>query len=122
MLSWRGTAVGGTRGSGLLILVLLDDGRIARRASSESAPDQEMTQFDQRRYRHARRAEFHSGTNCGIEHPCRNDDNHPGRCLDVDDLTAGTPLRILAPKPSPIKGVPPVVNLNFLPDMGRMTP
>jgi hypothetical protein len=122
MLSWRGAAVGGARGGGLLILLLLDEGRIAQRASTESAPDQEMMQFNQRRYRHARRAELHSGTDCRIEHPCRNDDNDAGRRLDVDDLAAGTPLRILAPKPSPIEGVPPVVNLNLLPDMGRMTP
>ena len=121
MLSWR-RAVGGGAGVGrLLILLLLDDGRIVQGASSESTLDQEPMQIIQRRYRDARCAECHSGAGGGIEHPCRHHDDHAGRHLDVNDLAAGAPLNILAPNPPPIEGVPPVTNFNFLPDMGRMT-
>jgi hypothetical protein len=39
----------------------------------------------------------------------------------VGDLTADSPLDVLAANPTPIERVPPVVDFNFLPDMGRMT-
>src|ERR1700680_2166438 len=122
MLSWRG-AVGGGAGVGrLLILLLLDDGRIVQGASSESALDQEPMQLIQRRYRHARCAEGHSDAGGGIEHPCRHHDDHARRHLDVNSLATDAPLNILAPNAPPIEGVPLVTNFNFLPDMGRMTP
>ena len=78
-------------------------------------------QLDQRRYRHARRAERHPGAGGRIEHPCRHDDDHAGRHLDVNDITAGPPLGILAPNAAPIERVPAVMDFDFLPDMGRMT-
>jgi hypothetical protein len=121
MLSWRGAAAGGAGVGRRLILLLLDDGRIAQGVSSETALDQQVMQFNQRRYRHARRAERHSGAGGGIEHPCRHHDNHAGRHLNMNDLAAGAPLRVLAANASPIERVPSVTNFNFLPDMGRMT-
>jgi hypothetical protein len=121
MLSWRDAT--GSAGVGrLLILPLLDDGRIVRGASSDSVLDQQLLQFTQRRYRHARRAERHSGTGGSIEHPGCHHDDHAGGRFNVNDLAASAPLHILAPKPSPIERVPPVPNFNLLPDMGRMTP
>jgi hypothetical protein len=121
MLSWRGAA--GSAGVGrLLIWPLLDDGRIVRGASSDSVLDQQLAKVTQRRYRHARRAERHSGTGGRIEHPGRHHDDHTGGHFDVDNLATSAPLHILAPKPSPIERVPPVPNFNLLPDMGRMTP
>jgi hypothetical protein len=121
MLSWRGAAAGGAGVGRRLILLLLDDGRIAQGVSSETALDQQVMQFNQRRYRHARRAERHSGAGGGIEHPCRHHDNHAGRHLDVNELAVGAPLDILMPNAPPIERVPSVTNFNFLPDMGRMT-
>jgi len=78
-------------------------------------------QLNQRRYYDVRRAECHSGAGSGIEHPRGHDDDHAGRHLDVSDLTADSPLDILAPNSTPIERVPSVVDFNFLPDMGRMT-
>jgi hypothetical protein len=78
-------------------------------------------QLDQRQYRHARRAQRHSGTGGRIQHPCRHHDDHARRYLDMNDLTADAPLSILPPNAAPIERVPPVANFNFLPDMGRMT-
>ena len=39
----------------------------------------------------------------------------------MDNLTAGAPLDILTSNPASIPRVPAVTDLNFLPDMGRMT-
>ena len=39
----------------------------------------------------------------------------------MNDLAVGAQLAVLAPQASPIQRVPAVEDLNFLPDMGRMT-
>jgi hypothetical protein len=39
----------------------------------------------------------------------------------MNDIAAGAPLDILAAKAAPIECVPAVMDLNLLPDMGRMT-
>jgi hypothetical protein len=120
MLSWRGAAGSGSIGS-LPILLLLDDGRIVQGASPETTLDQQLMQLSQHRYGHPRSAKRHSGAGGRIEHPHGHDDDHAGRHFDVNDLAASAPLRILAANTSPIECVPAVTNLNFLPDMGRMT-
>jgi hypothetical protein len=61
MLSWREAANGSAGVGGFLILLLLDDDRIVPGASSKTALDQQAMQLNQRRYRHARCAERHSG-------------------------------------------------------------
>jgi hypothetical protein len=120
MLSWRGAAGAGV--GRLLIVLLLNDGRIVRRASPETALDQQLMQLDQARCRHPRRAEPHPGADGRIQHPSRHHDEHAGRDLDMHDLTPGPSLGVVAPKPAPIERVPAVADFDFLPDMGRMTP
>ena len=39
----------------------------------------------------------------------------------MNDIAAGAPLDILAPKAAPIMCVPAIMDLDLLPDMGRMT-
>jgi hypothetical protein len=39
----------------------------------------------------------------------------------MDDIAAGAPLDILAAKAAPIECVPAIMDLDLLPDMGRMT-
>lgn len=39
----------------------------------------------------------------------------------MHDLAASSLLSVLAPDAPPIQGMPSVDDLNFLPDMGRMT-
>ena len=87
--------------AGFLISLLLDDGRIVQAASSETALDQQVMQVNQRRDRHARRADRHPGAGGSIQHPCRHHDDHAGRDLDVNDITASPPLGILAPNARP---------------------
>jgi hypothetical protein len=118
MLSWRGLA-DRTAGAGrFFILLLLNDG-IVPGASSETTLDQQLVQLSQRRHRNARRTQRHPGAGDRIQHPGRHYDDHAGRDLDMNDLTAGAPLNVLAAYPTPIKRVPPVVNFNFLLDMSR---
>lgn len=83
--------------------------------------DKQLMQFSQGRDRHPRRPQPHPGASGGIEHPCRHDKNDAGRHLDVNHFAAGTPLDILSSNPASIQRVPAVMNLNLLPDMGRMT-
>jgi hypothetical protein len=65
--------------------------------------------------------ECHPSAGGGIEHPRRHHDDHAGRHLDVNDLAAGALLDILAPNAAPIERVPAIMNLDLVPDMGRMT-
>jgi hypothetical protein len=121
MLSWRGSAAGGVGAGWRLILLLLDDGGIARGVSSETALDQQVMKVSERRGRHARRAERHSGARRRIEHPRRHHHDHAGLHLDVDELAPGAPLRVVAANTPPLKRVPSVTNFDVLPEMGRMT-
>ena len=83
--------------------------------------DKQLMQFSQGRDRHKRRPQLHPGTSGGIEHPCRDDYDVAGRHLDMNNLAAGAPLDVLASNSPPIQRMPAVMNLNLLPDMGRMT-
>jgi hypothetical protein len=121
MLSWRGSAAGGVGAGWRLILLLLDDGRIARGVSSETALDQQVMKVSERRPRHARRTERHSGARGRIEHPRRHHHDHAGLHLDVDELAPGAPLRVVAANTPALKRVPSVTNFDVLPEMGRMT-
>ena len=81
-------------------------------------------QFSQARDRHPRRPQLHPGTSGGIEHPCPYDQDVAGSHwshLDMDNFTGCAPLDILSSNPASIQRVPAVMDLNFLPDMGRMT-
>ncbi len=48
-------------------------------------------------------------------------DDDAGRPLDVNDVAAGTPLDTLTSNAAPKQRAPAVIDLNFLPDMCRMT-
>ena len=75
----------------------------------------------ERRRRHARRTERHSGARGRIEHPRRHHHDHAGLHLDMDELAPGAPLRVVAANTPPLKRVPSVTNFDVLPEMGRMT-
>lgn len=78
-------------------------------------------QIGQRRHTNPRCADLHPCADHRIEHPRRNDDYYAGRRLDVGNWTCGTLLSAAQLDLTPVQGVPAVMDLDFLPDMGRMT-
>ena len=124
MLSWRGTTDGagvvGTDFGELIILLLLGDSEIAQGASPKTAFNEEPVQIAQSSDIGARRANFHAGAGGRIQHPGRQHDDHAGCRLDVDNPAAGTLLAALLPNTTTVEGMPKVMDLDFLPDMGRM--
>ena len=83
--------------------------------------DKQLVQVSQGRDRHPRPPQLHPGTNGGVKHPCRYDQDVAGGHLDMNNFPDRATLDILSSHRAPIQCVPAVMNLNFLPDMGRMT-
>ena len=78
-------------------------------------------QVGQRIHRCSRGAQFHACACNGVQHP-GGDHDHGARCdLDMNDLAVGALLAVLATDTTPIQWMPAIEDLNFLPDMGRMT-
>lgn len=92
-----------------------------REASSKSLLGQQQMQVCQRLYRCSRGAQFHVRAGNGIQNPGGDDDHDAWRDLDMNHLTSGPTLAVLAPDATSKQRVPAVEDLNFLPDMGRMT-
>lgn len=80
-----------------------------------------MMQIDQRDHCGARRADFHADARDRIQHPCRQRSYHAGRHLDVNKPAAGALLTVVPTDTAPVQRMPTVMDLDFLPDMGRMT-
>jgi hypothetical protein len=124
MLSWRGTTDGaGVVGTGfgeLLILLLLGDSRITKGASPKTALDEETMQISQRSDIGARRANLHAGAGGQIQHPGCQHNYYAGCRLNVDNPAAGALLAVLLSNTASVEWMPAVMDLDFLPDMGRM--
>jgi hypothetical protein len=122
MLSWRCIADGSTGAGRFLIWHLLGDGRIAPEASSKTAHSKQSMQLGQRRHPHARHAHLHPGAHSRIQHPSRDYDDDARRRLTLDDVPRGTLLAPDQPDRAAVEGMPTIMDLDELPDMGRMTP
>jgi hypothetical protein len=129
MFIWRGVAgrgaleiVDSSFVCGDRVMWLLAGGGVSTAASSKSTLTQQQVQFAQRLQRRSWWTQFHRGAGRRVEHPrCDNDDD-ARRGLDVNYLTVGSLLAVLPPHSPSVKRMPAVEDLNFLPDMGRMTP
>jgi hypothetical protein len=82
--------------------------------------DQQMVKLDQRCLRRARGPERHAGAGGGIQDPCRGHDDDARRRLKVRNGAREPLLAALAPDTTPIEGMPAILDLDLLPDMGRM--
>jgi hypothetical protein len=121
MLSWRGTVDDWAGAGRFRILFSLDGSVIVPGASPETALAEQMMKLEQRRYCHTRRVDrCHTGAGDRIQHPCGDCRDLAGHCLNVNNLPGGALFAVVSPDPAPIERVPPVMNSNFLPDMGRM--
>ena len=78
-------------------------------------------QIDQRSQRNARVSHRQARACSGIQHPSGHHCDDAWCYLDVNDLAAATSLAILPTQTATIQRMPWVMDLNFLPDMGRMT-
>jgi hypothetical protein len=121
MLSWRCIADASTETGKFLTSHLLGDSRIAPEASSKTALGQQLVQLDERRYRDTWCADLHPCACDRIQHPGRDDDDHAGRRLEMDDAARTALLAVISPDPTPTKRVPAIMDLDLLTDMGRMT-
>ena len=65
-------------------------------------------------------AEGHARTGTGVHHPAWQDHNYAECYLKIGNSTVRTLFAALHPQSSTIKRMPTIVNVNFLPDMGRM--
>jgi hypothetical protein len=72
-------------------------------------------------HRCSRSTQFHASAGCGAEQPGRDHDHDARFDLDVNYLAVGALFAVLAPHAPPVQRVPAVEDLDFLPDMGRMT-
>ena len=72
--------------------------------------------------RNVGRTDLHSCTSSRVKHPCRHDNRGTRLSFDDDNVTPGALLAVIAPHRTSVERMPPVVNLYFLPDMGRITP
>jgi len=91
-------------------------------ASSKSACCQQAVQVQQRGRGQPRVTQLHACAGGTVQHPARQDDDYTDTNLDMDDITAGSSLAVLLAKSAPVQRMPAVEDLDFLPDMGRMTP
>ena len=111
----------GADGGGLIIWLLLDDVGIVRRACPQTAFNEQVLQVDQPRNRSARCADLHGRADDRVQHPRCYDRDYAGRHLNVDDAPRGALLDAALLDWPPVQRMPTVMNLDFLPDMGRMT-
>jgi hypothetical protein len=77
-------------------------------------------QFPESVHRDARCPEGHSTTDTGVDHPAWQYRYCAGRHLNMDKPAVSALFAVLHPKSSTVKWVPAIVNINFVPDMGRM--
>jgi hypothetical protein len=104
------------------IVVLPDDVRFVPGVSPETERDQQVVQVGQRGRRNTGCLDLHPGTGDGIQHPCREDGDHARHGLDMHYVAIGSSLFILRADTAAMQRVPTIVDNDFLPDMGRMTP
>ena len=78
-------------------------------------------QFRKGRDRCTRNAKGHASAGGRVKHPGSHDEDNARVDLNVDTLARCALFTVLTPHTTTVKRVPAVMNLNLLPDMGRMT-
>ena len=125
MLIWRGCASGSSPFCealrGWAILLLLDDVGIVSGASPKSPFQEQSVQLSQGAYRNARRTDLHGRADAGVGHPRRQYRDNAWCNLDMEYTTIPTLLAVMQSQTTSVTRMPTVMDLNLLPDMGRMS-
>jgi hypothetical protein len=82
--------------------------------------DKKLVQIAQGRYVDTGFTKDQSGAHRSIQHPSGNDPNLTVARVHMDDPTSAALLNISNRDATTIQRMPTIVDLNFLPDMGRM--
>ncbi len=96
------------------------DGRVALGVCPETKRDQQAVKVRQRRDGDPWRADLHLRAGNCVQHPGRDHRHHTGRYFDIDHVTAGAAFATLPAQLAPIQRMPPIMDNDLLPDMGRM--
>ena len=97
------------------------DGRVALGVRPETKRSQQAMQVGQRRNRSAGRADLHASTGDQVQHPGGHHHDNARRHSDMNHTMTGPALTGVTVQPTPVKRVPPVMDDDLLPDVGRMT-
>jgi hypothetical protein len=79
-------------------------------------------QVDQCGRRSARIPDLHANAGNRIQHPRSYNRNYARSHLNMGNVAVRPTLTVLPSDAPPMKRVPPVMDNDFTPDMGRMTP
>ncbi|CAB3809381.1 hypothetical protein [Pararobbsia alpina] len=82
--------------------------------------DKKLVEIAQGRYADPWLAETHSRARGGIKHPLGNNLDRTVTSVDMDDPTAAALLDVSNLDAVPKQRMPPILDFDFLPDMGRM--
>lgn len=66
-------------------------------------------------------SDLHARARARIQHPRRYHRDDARRHFDVNEVAASAPLTMVPPQTAPAKRMPPIVNDDIFPGMGRMT-
>jgi hypothetical protein len=103
-------------------MLRLRDGGTIWRASPEAALDQEFVQLKQRCERYAWGTQLHCRTSDGINHPGRGGNDMSRHDNEMNNAAGRALFAVLAAKLASEIPMPTVMDLDVLPNMGRMTP
>jgi hypothetical protein len=102
------------------IRLLLGDSVVAGRASPKTAIDEEFAEIFESGDIDARIPERQIRADDGVKHPAWHDDHYARQQFDVAHPDAGSHLAIVLADPTTVQSVPAIMNLDFMPDAGRM--
>ena len=100
---------------------LLDGRESIHRSLPETALGKQFMKLHKANHRNARFAHAHAGAQRSIQHPLCNLDDLTRPDLYPDDRAIGPVLATFMPKTTAVIGMPAIMKLYHLPDMGRMT-
>ena len=99
---------------------LLQTRLVAGALSSEIHANQSLIELNECCYINPRLTKDHAGADDRVQHPCRDEKDHSRSNFNMDKLSVGTADAMKTPKLPTEKCMPPVPDLDFFSDMGRM--